>query len=345
MVRYIFRIFGFFSLVITLNLLSAAESEIKVENPNKFFASKQLYCKSLDSLQKDNVYFILEKLTTKNINFWLDYYNSQYYASQDKSNPNRDKILTALGAFGKSLNLFQEMTSTLTRHEYSCYGFLIRLIKSCFGQKISDGQENFPYSVWIAYATREHPSALPNGANIEMVMSILLNSDAPITTHMGILRSDAFYKSENKPHLGLAVQLQAYGAKACHLIYGPKVYMVTRPSDNMTRILLNALPKKSLNSPGDRPGLKQKYSIKEPQSAHIIAPLDNRDPKNWKIAILNESKTDVENYVSFAKPAWFPSGDTPLEYEHLFLTNGCPSICVTEIFALSNFWDAPVEAI
>ncbi|OJW54063.1 MAG: hypothetical protein BGO67_08350 [Alphaproteobacteria bacterium 41-28] len=115
--------------------------------------------------------------------------------------------------------------------------------------------EKYKSEVWIAYALagnqidpaqeiteKEFP-------HIEMVLTILTNSEAPFTLHMGICRTVYFeekaFKKELQQHSRLAIPLHAFAAQAMKLYDPRKDWMTTRPTFKMAAILNESLPKGS----------------------------------------------------------------------------------------------------
>ncbi len=105
---------------------------------------------------------------------------------------------------------------------------------------------------WIAYVTKkweENPYNL-EPYDIEMVVPVLTQKGAPMTSHMGINRCFGYMaerlKTGNKIafpiHKNLAPKIHAFGAKCMVNLYPEKLYMITYPLFMMAYITKRALP-------------------------------------------------------------------------------------------------------
>jgi hypothetical protein len=105
---------------------------------------------------------------------------------------------------------------------------------------------------WIAYVARrweENPHNL-KPYDIEMVVTVLTQAGAPMTSHMGINRCFDYMaerlETGNKIsfpiHKDLAPKIHAFGAKCMINLYPEKLYMITYPVFMMAYITKRALP-------------------------------------------------------------------------------------------------------
>lgn len=108
--------------------------------------------------------------------------------------------------------------------------------------------------IWISYVlvgTNIDPSTIHEDLfpYVEMVMTALTHRDVPIVVHLGIGRTrhntKRFYEGHLSQHKELSILLQAFTAKAIlNTVQGvDKLWMRTRPTWPMVRILDKSLPK------------------------------------------------------------------------------------------------------
>ncbi|MCC2646501.1 MAG: hypothetical protein K0R02_566 [Rickettsiaceae bacterium] len=179
---------------------------IKHSNNNRYIA------------KKDDLFFVLERVTWQNIDFWKDYANHEYNISV-KGMGIPHNISDPVHSFQKGLVYWN-----------------------------SD-------HVWIAYATKKNMSKADTTLNIdgdiEMCFTVMTNENVPFTTHMGIFRAAEFYQNGLPMHKNLAMELHSFAAKACQVAYGSveyikKEYMITQPVDQMREIMAKSLPKEAV---------------------------------------------------------------------------------------------------
>ncbi len=177
------------------------------------------------------------------------------------------------------------------------------------------------YDIWIAYATRKNPRTdTVLYEDVEMVTSVFLG-DAPVATPIGITRSFSYLSVEKKPHIGLAMQLHGFWAKASEAIYGPKLYAVTYPTPHMYKIMEKALEGKEFGSLHN--GLR-----------NYPSPWSCTDPRTGE-------------HIEFPQPAWFPPYEDGLsvtrghsELSAYVSTLGNQRV-VIDMRALISLWDSP----
>ena len=368
-----------FKICIVLTFLTAAANissasalssahEIERVNENMFIGKKRLPFKKVDgsiSTQGDDVYFVLEKLTPYNANFWKEYNaeqdnkTSRMGAVADRNDGSGNKkfvtVVDGIGSFKLSLGLIGKLNS----------------------------------DIWIAYATRKNPRPYPEpeyrddipwdkskwpedkreefseyekreklfrdsrmqDRDIEMTFSVLLNATSPITTHMGISRNYEYFLNKKRPHIGLAMELHAFSAKASQHIYGDKAYMVTNPAHEMRNIMLKIFEKHKLTNyiwVGDTKNREQqKDGIKSgiealdslyPKELSYVPPFDDRSPSDWTITLRDGS------IKKFHRPDWFGVVEVDERGRrnggHTHLLNHLPTTII-DLEALSSLWDLP----
>lgn len=271
----------------------------------KYIGSKSLEYKDIDgSIKEDQVFFVHEKLTYKNLSFWENYVQQQKQGADLKDIENADlklseKIAEGLDPFWFSLGLCPR-------------GFL-----SEGWQYLRRG--DMSYDIWIAYSTRKNPRVTSiSSHDIEMTMSVFANKNCPFISDVGISKNYLFFFSENKPHKEMAMQLHASAGVMAQQHYGMnKSHMITRPTPLMAEIMGKKLVRgKSIWDSCDMAYAQKKYYISPPSHKHDNYPLDNRDPDTWKLAV---SESDVR---TFSRPLWFPAdGYTGKSGEHRTLGN------------------------
>lgn len=204
------------------------DREIIRINENMHVGKKQLPFKNSDgtvNTEGDDVYFVFEKLTDKNFDFWENYNHIQDLKSK------REGAIADVGVGNtrtkKTVTVIDGISSFL-------YSLKLK------GKLNSD--------IWITYATRKNPvdGMQINEGDIEMAFSVFLNEVAPITTHMGISRGYDYFKYSMRPHLGLAMELHAFAANVSNKIYSTKSYIVTKPAREMREIMLQSFKKNDL---------------------------------------------------------------------------------------------------
>jgi hypothetical protein len=183
---------------------------------------------------KDDLYFVLERVTSENIGFWKDYSDSQ--AELSKGNGILGTLRHTSGSIFKgALNFYKD------------------------------------YDVWVAYSTMKDITQPDTHLNmigdIEMCVTVSTTPDLPCSTHFGIFKSYEFiindvidssvrkgtikdktaWENIGTPyknliaHKGLSLDLHSFAAKATQEIYGNKDYMITRPNETMFNIIKNNL--------------------------------------------------------------------------------------------------------
>jgi len=340
---------------------------------NKYACSKPLkYTDSDGATKEDQVFFIFEKLTYKNLEFWKDYTRQQKEgaALKDSENPGlrlSEKISEGLDPLIFSLRLCPT-------------NFLAATYQYLFG-----GQKS--YDIWMSYSTRKDPrTSAINNSDIEIVMSGFARHDCPFNTHIGISRNYLFCLPDSLPHKEMAMQQHASAMVTVEQIYGRGVHshMITRPTPLMAALMakklnkqmpseLNATvgqsifekiekigkfdPNKSVWINCDMAYAQRKYYTHLPAHTHNNFPLDNRDSKTWKLVV---SEDDIR---TFPRPLWFPhDGYTgPMSGEHQTLgntyfsargvsnsassdsTHFAAELVAVSAPALSDIWYRPVE--
>ncbi len=342
---------------------------------NKYVCSKPLkYTDSDGSIKEDKVFFIFEKLTYRNLKFWVDYTRQQKEgaALKDIESPElklSEKISEGLDPLIGSMRLFTTLAFVGMTEETPETIKKVEAIESVFEgsndpeilHSLDEVQQTFPYDIWMSYSTRKDPRTTSiNNDDLEIVMSGFAKLGCPFTTHIGISRNYLFCLPEAMPHKEMAMQQHASAVVAVAQIYGSGVqsHMITRPTPLMAGLMTKKLISGvSVWNPCDMAYAQRKYYIHPPAHSHDRFPLDNRDPSTWKLAV---SEHDVR---AFPRPLWFPhDGYTgPMSGEHQTLGNtylsvsGVSSIAssysthfAAELVAvsapaLSDIWYRPVE--
>ena len=203
---------GFSQISIGMEIPQSSENsdQIIYNNTHEETAEKKRIIGEKLLEQKNNicstVYFVLEKVTPQNAKSWLE--------------------------FGDQRGAIAE-----------------------FNRKIDTHSSN---EIWVAYAAAKNPNAedfrmmqrheSPGNpyiqSDIEMVFCVNIKESYPITTHMGIFRT--MWSRHPKfggllAHKNLSIHLHAFAAKAEMLLSPDVKVMVTIPTSNMGKILVDNL--------------------------------------------------------------------------------------------------------
>jgi hypothetical protein len=290
----------------------------EVEKIDDYYILEKEISLKFDKNKKSNVWFLFEKLTDKNIEFWKEYYADQELKTRrigvnttsetkkiednklfsEKYNINENILNTdefKNAVANKNKNYIRGINNRLTDNEIDeLFANYISLGKKQF--KIKDGIGSFNdslkwynnsfYDTWICSANTKKPDLLNRSANfypyIEMVVSVLMNKpgdNIPISSHIGIFKNYLYFKEENNPHNNLSVYLHSFAAKASLIIYPYLCFMVTKPITEMLEILKKHVPL-YFGDMYDRNELKNKL-IKYDEDKKYIQ--DNKDILNEKI--------------------------------------------------------------
>lgn len=198
------------------------------ENKDMYWTLKEVDFKSYNSSNagtvtdgKNTVYFIAEKLSDKNIDFWKEY-NSNQSVNTIRNGAHNNK--------GNAIHVNDGIASFKTDLLlYSPYN---------------------TFDTWIGYASSElflGAKNYRNYDNIEMTVGLFISEKCPITSHMGISRNYKYFGAFNdvKIHGNLAMLLHSFLAKFSTTLYpdSQKLYMITRPTYLMRDIFINAFTK------------------------------------------------------------------------------------------------------
>lgn len=208
---------------------------------------------------KSNLYFIMERLVIgkqpetdfstgriifpeipERIKFWQKFVNEQNYYLR------------------KYVSLYYEMIENKEEFPQK-YGFITPERRgsnvvaglSMFNDVINDYTKH--RELWVAFISTSDINKIKDIIieNIEMYVSIITDSDIPITTHMGINKSTQYLYNalvswrENKInilHRNLSIDLHSFAAKVITSIYNDKIYMITAPAPEMATILDKSFP-------------------------------------------------------------------------------------------------------
>jgi hypothetical protein len=179
------------------------------------------------------VWFNLVKLTNNNIWYWTLY--AKYQLLQER---NCEGIGAGASALLESLRLFHHSDrnnfDVWIAYAYYSTSLELQLQLQSIPEITKAENETF-YSM-----IEQKDIKIQNGFNnIYMVLSLFINKESPITSHMGIFKSCKYYF--DKSLYNLSVYLHSFTAKVSQLIYPNKIYMVTRPTRLMRSILLKSL--------------------------------------------------------------------------------------------------------
>ncbi len=198
----------------------------------------------------DGVYFAMERIdqSKKRQAFWKKYAFDEY-VWKEKENP-------------PYIIQYEDAEKNLPRHKK--YEGLVR---SGEGVKFSDGIDTFQSllrdgyvdnEAWVAFASKSPIGSLEDikAENIEMVVCVLTDVDAPMTSHMGIAKSFHYMLEALKEwdhndkrfplHADLSMYLHSFAAKVMKKLYNNKLYMITAPVPLMAKIIQKKLGKENV---------------------------------------------------------------------------------------------------
>jgi hypothetical protein len=162
-------------------------------------------------------FFVFERLCKATVSFWTRFVNNQLAATQRLGH----ELRNGATAFKKTVDLYAS---------------------GCVGK----------YDMWVAYVSDSSPSLAAtrkDGAkdtNIEMVVTVLVHRDTPVTSHIGIFRTLPYWRCDKKAHKnagrkGLSPLIHAFAAAAALCLYKhlreKRSVMLTRPVAAMGEIL------------------------------------------------------------------------------------------------------------
>lgn len=304
----------------SMTAIKSAENEILKINECLYVQTKEAYytTPSYESMHKHNLYFVFEKQASFVSSDWDSYIRYQRHGINDKKNEYQlrcTKIKEGVKGFSNSLKLFSSLCAqsggTRTTEMWIAYITTENRIES-------KKKPYFPSKndLVIAKYTNEKIKS-----DVEMAVPVFLNPHSPITTHLGIFRGFEYFDEEIPTHRRISMQLHGFAAAASNLIYGNKVYMVTKPVGGMPVIMKETFrfDENSLYI-GDEKERREKLEKPENTCSDFIptdllqpAPLTNLDDTNWKI-----TKPDGE-VESFQKPDWFEHTDLSHETGTTFM--------------------------
>jgi hypothetical protein len=185
-------------------------NEIEKINDGLYISSKILsYIGPNKESGVDQVYFIFEKINDTNLNFWK-YYNDDQEVKTSKmgittTSGTQVYLIDGVSSFKYSLELYKQIKS----------------------------------EIWISYVSRNKDVyKTRKDKDIEMCVTVLMNKEDIITTHIGIFRNYLYFNNEKKPHKNLAVELHKFSGMMSNYIYGNKKYMITNPANHMRDIII-----------------------------------------------------------------------------------------------------------
>jgi len=240
-------------------------NEINKINDGLYISSKILsYTNPNKELLKDQVYFIFEKINDNNLNFWTRY------------NDDQDTNTRRMGVYTESGKNFT-LSDGISSFKYSLE--LYKKLKS---------------DVWISYVSRDKDIYKNRYMNkIEMCVTVLMNKDDIITTHIGIYRNYKYFNNENKPHKNLAIELHKFSGMMSNHIYGNKKYMITNPANSMRDILIKYF---TIGAYGEDNKLDNKIWLGDnSQRREMIKMIENY---NYDKKLLENKENDITKYKS-----------------------------------------------
>ena len=180
-----------------------------------------------EKLTPGPVYFVFERLCRATVAFWKRFV--QYQREQTEI------LGHGAGAFEKTIDLY------------------------------TSGCED-KYDMWVAYVAEAKPLTIADRekllenendeTKIEMVVTVFVHRHTPVTSHMGIFRTDRYWHEDRKlgkspyymipaGHKGISPLIHAFAACAALCLYkhlrDTKSVMLTRPVHVMSKILRDAL--------------------------------------------------------------------------------------------------------
>ncbi len=295
---------------------------LAVSGAPTFYQRRKLRVKSGNETR--DVYFVFEKLSADNLDFWTAFNESQIEMSGARgavSRKNGERLPVSDGtiALKESLRIYSEYAEFDTWIAYVC--------RNVPRAKADARAYRAPVS---ALARRDTVSESDAYAQIEMVMSVFGSTTSPITTHMGIFRTRPYWDARNKPCADLSIELHSFAAYMSRAIYPHALYMVTKPANTVMReILAKKMPCGTfvVGSPSERAMIKL-HSYYMPQSVTGPGLLDDRELR-WSVAL---DLKDHTKRLEFARPDWFL-------HKYLGVTANQPT-GVYELAALARIWAA-----
>jgi hypothetical protein len=172
-----------------------------------------------ESLKFDSLFFGFQRLTEINFNLWDSYIQKMKEKSIviKKSSKKKIHVIDGYWAFQQTLD-FIRPPKMLDSNNY----------------------------IYIAFASKEKLVPYEFGNKIEMCFCVLVNETIPISTHMGINRNFKFISDTEdynyeEVHKNLSVVLHAFAGMITKRKHPHIEYMITVPTEIMTKILLDAL--------------------------------------------------------------------------------------------------------
>jgi hypothetical protein len=291
-----------------------------------FYQRRKLRVKSANETR--DVYFVFEKLSADNLDFWTAFNESQIEMSGARGAVSRKNgelvtICDGTKALKESLCIYSEYAEFDTWIAYVC--------RSVPRAKADVRAYRARVSALARCDTVSEGDAAVAYAQIEMVMSVFGSTTSPITTHMGIFRTHRYWDARNKPCADLSIELHSFAACMSRAMYPRALYMVTKPANTVMReILAKKMPCGTfvVGSPSERAKIKL-HSFYMPQSVTGPSLLDDRE-KRWSVAL---DLTDHTKRLEFARPDWFI---------HEYLVTAKQPTGVYELAALARVWATAV---
>ena len=255
---------------------------------------------------KEDLYFGFERVTKDNIGFWQNYAEKQTELSWKRA----DDLVKA--------------SNTKAKSEQTPYLKAARILREQFITAIGSFSESLKYynkaELWIAYATTQKIDTfaknITSNGFIEMAAPMLTEQSIPFYTPMGISRAVEFYQTPlhipaTPTHKDLSLKLHSFGAEAMKLAYGNKDFFITKPMEEMAKIMQKKLPKKS-------------YWVEDSIEPKQIQITETQPKHTMKILRKGPHTTEKE----FAMPFFYQ--------DHMHLHNALASTIMVDIDALAE---------
>uniref|UniRef100_A0A6C0I2V3 Uncharacterized protein n=1 Tax=viral metagenome TaxID=1070528 RepID=A0A6C0I2V3_9ZZZZ len=199
---------------------------------NAYIQSK-LIPKELDN-NSSNAFFVLEKLSSDNINFWTA------HATKNKdsfSNAERDPIII------KTRDTQLSDTDTYIIPEYEYVDSFINSLILFNKMRLPEYLEEEKYDIFIGYITNKNPfNENIDSESIEICVSIMAKDTIPIISLIGYFKSYSYYRLSyyiTHSHKNIYLYLTMFSVSILKLLYPSILYIVTKMPKYIHLILVN----------------------------------------------------------------------------------------------------------
>ena len=267
---------------------------------------------------KADAYFVFEQLTDINVNFW--------------------------DIFGKTQQCREAIDGVIAfKHTIMMY----------FRNKMRERlrSETCENQIWIAYVSRIEPDNTNRVVgslddHIEMIFTVFISHNTPITSHVGIFRTCEYIRPSKKALIfpKLSLYLHAFAGAMSKKINPKVLFMVTKPMPRMSQILVDAFEAGSeiiLGSQRERETGRISEYTAIPEGGILTHPiLDDTEEDIWQAP---------EDNTTFERPIWIEpvkpwiNDKTSFMCAHHFLKDGDIPTLIVKISALVNKWENTVQ--